>query len=351
MSAPQTVPADTVMIFDRRGHGLAQFQARVERSWAIGDEGRAQFTYASRKTQIVNNSVLNFGNWILIQNSALPAWVGVIDTPRKWSPRQVTISAYTPEHVFGWRIGPPEELLQGTAGDIFLKILNKVNAAEATIITAGNISRIGGQREETLHPTSLNDDLNRIQERSDEEYQWRPILTDSGKLLVYVDWLAKIGTDTPIMLHEGKGGGNIEWIDGILVEDGPIANYIFGFGDGDTWTSKPYTAVTDQSSIGSYGLRQASREYQNVTSPQTLFDNSRVDLGLSKDPRRNFALTALNVGETFKHISLGNRMNLQFQNVGFYNGTAGFVGRIRIVGMHYDPALKNKIKLIVELIS
>jgi hypothetical protein len=344
---PNTIPVDRIRIFAKDGSEIAQFSARVERSWAIADEGRAQFAYPSRKTDVVNERVLQFGNWILIENSVIPSWVGVIDTPRTWDARYVTISCYSPERVFSWRRGPTEIVINASAGAIFESLIYYVNLAERTPLTAGNIWKGGTQRQETLNPTALNEDLKRVQERSAEEYAWRPIV-DNGKLIVYADWTEKLGIDTSALLHEGKFGGNVEKASRILVEDAPILNDILGYGQGETWKTRPTALVFDAESASKYGLRQKAIEYNGVSSNQTLLDNSQTELNKTKNPSRRFALNALNVGDTFAYLQLGNRLNLQFQNIGFYNGDVGYETRVRITGMSYDPSSKNELKLIVQ---
>lgn len=348
MADPNTTPVDRVRIFNPDGFPLCEFRTNVQRSWVIGDEGRALFTLASRKTELVNDTVLRFGNWLLVENSALPAWVGVLDTPRNWSSRTVTVCAYTPEHVFGWRRGPLEEVLTGSAGTIFEKLLGYVNLSEMTILRVGDIFRGGTQRQETINPTSLNRDLKRLQERSLEEYQWRPIVDPSGRLFVYADWLSLLGIDTSFILHEGKSGGNVEASDRIMVEDGPIYNDVMGYGDSMSWQSKPFAVAKDNESIGKYTLRQISKGYSGVADPNTLLANASAHLAAVKDANRVFRLNAINIGDTFKYMSLGNRMGLRFENMGFMGSNTGFQTRIRILGMAYEGAQPNKINLTVE---
>lgn len=55
------VPQDRIRIFNRDGFPLAEFRASIDRSWVCGDEGRATFTYPSRKTEIVNSNILKIG--------------------------------------------------------------------------------------------------------------------------------------------------------------------------------------------------------------------------------------------------------------------------------------------------
>lgn len=348
MADSNSVPKERIRIFDKEGFQIAEFRASVERSWAIGDEGRALFSYPSRKTDIVNEKVLQFGNYILIENDSLPAWVGVLDTPRDWSTRFVTVYAYSPEHIFGWRRGPLEQKLTGSAGTIFERMVLFLNSSGTTAIRVGDIYRGGTQREETLNPTQLNNNLKRIWERSGGDYQWRPQIDINGRLIIYADWLEQLGIETSALLHEGKGGGNVEAVGNILVEDGPIVNDLLAAGDGLSWTSRPAVDIVDAASQDKYGLRQLAKEYVGVSATNTLLSNGSELMKTNRNPSRLFKLNALNVGDTFKYINLGNRLTLRFENAGFYQGGRGLETQIRILGMSYDSANKNKMILIAK---
>lgn len=349
MADPNTTPQERVRIFDKQGFPVAEFRAAVERSWSLADEGRAAFTYPTRKTDVVNENVLRFGNWLLVENDYLPPWVGVIDTPRDFSPRVVAVHAYTPEHVFGWRRGPLEVKINGAAGAIFERLIALVNAPDPTVIRAGDIFRGGIAREETINPTPLSEDLSRIVERSGEEYHWRPVTDANGRLVVYADWMSVVGSRTSALLHEGKGGGNVEAVGNILVEDGEIFNDLLAYGDGQSWVSRPNAVVTDAASIAKYGVRQSAEEFSGVTNVNTLRENAAEKIAQQKEPVRSFHLNALHVGDTFKYLQLGNVLSLRFENMGFTGGGLGYETNVRITAMAYNPVTeKNKVELIVE---
>jgi hypothetical protein len=349
MANSSTTPVDRVRIFSRTGAALAEFRTSVERSWASDNEGRALFNYPSRKTDVVNERNLQFGNWLLVENSALPAWIGVIDTPRYWTARQVAVHAYSPEHVFNWRRGPLEEKITGSAGTLFLKLLSKLNEVEPTIIQPGIIWNGSASREETLNPTPLSENLKRIKNRSGENYTFRVSFDTNRALIVYADWIQNQGNQTNALLQEGKEGGNVEAVANILVEDRDIFNDILAYGDGLTWLSKPNINIRENNSIGKYGLRQISIEYGGVTNTSTLTTNASQKLLETKQPERTFHIFALNIGDTFQYIKLGNVLKLRFQNAGFTSGGLGFETYVKIVGMSYNPAAtKNKIELTVR---
>lgn len=348
MADPTTSPVDRIRIFNRDGLPIAEFRARVTRSWMLGDEGRAEFVYPSRKTNVVNDSVLRFGNWLLVESTHLPPWVGMIDVPRGWTPRTVTVRAYTPERLLTLRRGPIEQILNDSSGGIFTWLLYWANKQEATVIRAGSIWRGGVHRQETVNPTPLSDDLQRIFERSGEEYQWRPAIDGQGKLVVLGDWVQLLGKNTGVVLHEGRGGGNIEATNNILVEDGPIYNDILGYGDGMTWQTRPTATLSAPASQHRYGLRQTSKEYQGVSEVTTVQNNTAQDLAIFQETARTFNLKALNVGNLFYYLRIGNVFTLRFENIGFYQGGLGFETTVRIIGMMYDPMLRNKCEIVVE---
>jgi len=346
----QSVPQERIRIFNRERYPIAEFRASVERSWALGDEGRAQFSYPSRKTDIVNQKVLQYGNYILVESTALPPWVGVIDTPREWSAQKVTVKAYSPEKIFSWRRGPLERVFTNTpAGSLFEYLVNLVNAAQPTALKLGNVWKGGQPRQETFNPNPLSEELRRIQERSLEDYTFRPLVEADGRLTIFADWYLRVGFDYDVLLHQGRHGGNIETVDRIMIEDGDIANDILGYGEGITWVSKPASIIVDPPSIQTYGLRQSSISYDGVTTVNGVSNNLVEEISNTKNPVNRFEINAINVGDTFKYVGIGNSLKLQLQNVGFQNGSIGYQARVRIIGMSYNPEnAKNKIKLIVE---
>ena len=348
MSDTNNTPQDRIRIFNREGLPVAEFRAAVERSWAIGEEGRAFFEYASRKTDIVNDTVLRFGNWLLVENDSLPPWVGVIDTPRKWGMREVQVFAYGPERVFGWRRGVPEEKLNNTAGGTFEYLLKLINTEEQTILRPGEIWRESNAFETTINPDPLSNYLSDLSERVRGEYAWRPVVGDNGRLIVYADWFANIGEDTDGLLHEGIDGGNIEAVGNVMVEDGDIINDFLAIGDGLTWSSRPTAHRKDNESLERYGLRQAAEEYSGVSEQSTLRNHAKDKLADFSEPARTFHLNAINKSNTFQYLSLGNRMTLQFQSIGFIDSGTGYQTQIRILGMSYNPELKNVVELVVE---
>lgn len=335
-------PIDRVRIFTRNGIPKAEFLANVSRSWALGEEGRASFDYAIRETDVVNEDNLQFGNYLLVENDKLPPWIGIIDTPREWEDDTVTVNAYGIERLFSYRRGATgEKKLTGTAGALFKAFIAKINESEPTILRAGEIWEGGEKRQTTLTPNTLDVSLSELTKRSNEEYYFRPVVI-GGKLQVYADWTKRLGKNTPLILSQGNGGGNVQVPK--MKDDIYIINSILGHGDGTSWESKPHFISRDLDSINRYGLREDATHYRGVTEKTTILSNNKDFLERNSTPKKIVTLTATNEGDTFKWLGIGNTCQVSIEKFGF----GGFIGQTRILGMGVDPKEKNKASLVLE---
>lgn len=343
----ESIPKERVRIFNRLGDELASFMVDVSRSWAIGREGRAQFTYPVIKTNVVNETVLQFGNYLLVENSKLPAWVGVIDTPRSWDSKSVTISAYTPERLFQYRRGSQsDEVISGSAGTIFLEMLRRINSKEKTILESGVIFTGGSRREETLNPNTMDINLRQLQERSLEEYSFRPIVK-KNKLAIMCDWSKQLGIQTPLTLAQAKNGGNLG--ESTMREDEDIYNDIFGYGEGLTWDTKPKYTTRNADSVSKYGLREKGEGWRGVVNISTIIQNNTDMILETKQPKKIFQLVALNIGDTFKYLDMGNRIKILLEGIGFSQYGNNTLADTRILGMSYSPRQnKNSIRIVAK---
>jgi len=335
-------PIDRVRIFSRNGIPKAEFMANVSRSWALGEEGRASFDYAIRETDVVNEDNLQFGNYLLVENDSLPPWIGLIDTPREWEDDTVTVNAYGMERLFSYRRGVTgEKKVTGTSGAIFKVFLNKINEAEPTVLRAGEIWEGGQKRQITFTPNTLDVSLSELSKRSNEEYYFRPVVIN-GKLQVYADWTKRVGENTPLILSQGSGGGNIETPK--MKDDIYIINSILGHGDGTSWESKPFFISRDLDSIDRYGLREDAIHYRGVTEKTTILSNNIDFLSRNSTPKKIIQLSAINEGDTFQWLGIGNTCQVSIEKFGF----GGFTGQTRILGMGVKPSEKNTISLVLE---
>jgi hypothetical protein len=346
MTSPAPLPEDRIRIFSRTGIEMVQFSALVSRSWAIGEEGRAEFTIPTRKTNVANETVLRYGNWLLLENNVLPTWVGMIDTPRSFNAASITVSAYAPEHIFSWRRGPLQQVWQDSAGGLFGRMIDWINQQQITIIQPGTLWRGSNTYSMTVNPKKLDAYLKQLATVSREEYAFRTAIVN-GQLAIYADWLPQLGEIyTGAILQVGRRGGNLEIQDGIVTEDGPITNDMLTYGDGATWNSKPTGQSVDETSADKYGLRQDALNYAGADA-ETLQRLADELVSQNSEPDRAFALNALNIGDTFKYLRMGNRLTYRGEGVSFYSGKSSDLP-IRIVGMGYNPSDGAKVSLVVK---
>lgn len=344
---------DRVRIYSPQGFPRAEFRANVSRSWVIGNEGRAAFTLSNLDTTNVDESVINAGNWLYVQNDSLPDWVGIIDFPREWGFYAVTVHAYTPERLFQLRRGPIQRTFTGSAGALFEQLIMLINQAGRTALVPGNIWKNDDSHDQDLNPVKLNTILRDLYLSSGEEYTWRADTDDRGRLIVYGDWVQRLGTNTKLLLQQGKGGGNIEATAQPLIETEPVENDMLGYGPGLTWATKLTSQQVDEDSINAYGVRQGTREFRKVTA-QVVMDKKTYNwLQVTKKPGRVYDVVALDPTGTlvFPWLRLGNTSNLKMQTVGFLNGQIGTDTTVRILGMGFDPVSGNRVPLILKEIS
>jgi hypothetical protein len=233
------------------------------------------------------------------------------------------------------------EVINAPAGGIFARLIDIANIQEATILRKGDIWTGGIQRQETISPAPLAVDLRRIVERSGEEYDWRPVADFNG-LAIYCDWFRALGEYVQVELNESPRGGNIE--KPTMYEDGNIINNVFGYGDGMTWQTRPQATNLNTDSIYDYGLRQISKQWIGVKELSTVSNNNQTVINQQRNPVRTFDVNAINVGETFQYLKLGNSMWMNLASIGF----GGLQTKVRIMGMSYNPVEGQKIRLVLR---
>lgn len=322
---------DQLRIFDRDGIWTYQLKTSAERGYALVQEMSAVF-YLSVYDEKCRFDVLNYSNPVLIENSdGLIPWVGFIDRRGFENGSAMTV-AYTPERIFAQRRGPQSLTLKGTAGEIFSQMIDYINHLEDTILQVGNIDSDSGYMEETLNPVTLNYNLARIVARSGEGYRWRPEV-ENGRLTIYCDWTPNLVIQSGLILQDGY---NISG-EHPLTETAP-ANDVLTYGKGTNWLKRLTSNAVDSESREDYGLRQVS--FSIPTPSQATLDlSAQIKLNLLKQPKTNFPLSALNVGDTFAKVQPGALATLTtLVGEGFSEDGLGYQSNNIIVkAMNYNP--------------
>jgi len=332
-----------ITVFDRSGSHLAEITASYICAWVHNDVGRGEFDLAMTDPN-VSSTILNFGNFVLIEHDKLPPWIGVIDTPRTWRVGVVTVSIFSAEKLLLWRIGSSHRILEGPAGEIFRQILAEVNQAETTILSEGEIYTGSQTRQETISPlNAFLQDCQRIALRADHSFSIRPQRVES-RLSLQADWKERSLEVCPITLEEFF---NIEELTDILTEEGDIYNQIAGVGEGSSWTTRSQYWATDEVSRDTYGLRQKGAQLQAAT-PSGVEADAKSLLAESARPRMVVGVTALDKGDLFSYLRLDMIVNVKLKSVGFSGGgDFGYEFQARIEGMSYDVD-QNKVELVIK---
>lgn len=317
------------------GFGVALGQVKSPKydvEWRINTVTRLRFSL-STSDAACREDWLQFGNLVLVEpGNGLPAWGGVIDTPREWGRGSVTVTAYSAEHLLGWR-RPAQmgQTLKGTAGAIFRQIVQMATAAAFLPVEVGEIFEGGASREETLEDDLLAE-CQRIAGRARHEFDLTPIVRD-GRLIFRANWYERMGQQTDLVLEEKI---DLQLSDRPLTEQGEIVNDVLGYGDGATWKSRPTVIKTDAASSGRYMHRQGISGFDGNSETGTLEENTALELGRTAYPVNVLDIRATNVRGAWGNIRKGNNIRAILRSVGFLGSGTGLDVPVRIAGMGYD---------------
>jgi hypothetical protein len=332
-----------ILIFDRSGTAITELKADCPRSWALNEYGRAQFTLSTSDPKCILENI-QFGNFIYVEHPKLTAWAGVIDTPREWGAFKVTVNAYSPEKILEWRIGQTgSQKVNEVTGTTITRILDIANQSGDTLISQGDIYLGGQSKQEQINLTSLRDELRRLLDDSGYEFTIDPVYT-GGKLRFKANVLPKAGRVLDKSLTEGF---NIEANDSPLTEQGVIANDVMGYTDSATWNSKTTYTANDADSQSKYGIRQSTISFLGQNQTAGLETGTKAELASKKNPRKTFNLAALDVGDTYSWMQLGNTVYLRMHSVGFYGSSKGVSTKVRIIGYGFDES-EGKVSLVCD---
>jgi hypothetical protein len=326
------------IVYDKEGKALGEVRALFDRAWVLNGYEQCTFLVSSR-AELERLSDFAFGNYLVINDDVLDAWVGYFDPVRPWSTTGVmTVEAYSAERIFEHRCFPGERLLTGTAGAIFRQIIEHANAVIPwnTLIRPGDIYEGGTSRQETINPKKLYDDVLRISSRSGNDWDVTPALDENGVLTLRGNWYERRGSVKDFALEEGV---NVEAKQNVLEEQGEIWNFIFAYGLGASWSDRPQAVAYDLESIARYGVRMYGLAVE-ATTPATVEASAKAFLAYYAHPRKTFNLTVggRRVREdalynAYQMLRIGDVVDLRLYSAGFENGKLGVETQVRITGM------------------
>ena len=227
------------VIFCRRdGSMLAEMDCYTTRSWAFNEYGQAKIVVPKNDPKAIE-SILNFGNRVVIINDIVELWGGVIYPPRSWDKESITISAFSGEFLFKFRGSPATRLSGGlgysSAGVALTTELMLIQSVERLGIEIGDIDFSGGGGAGTFEMMSFYDAVQKMSQDRGFDWSVTPEITSSNNLVFKFNWYKARGTRrTDFYLEEGH---NIR-DDATFEEQGPLFNKL------SLWVHRKYPGTT-----------------------------------------------------------------------------------------------------------
>lgn len=322
-------------IYSNAGIPLTDIRASVLRSWMLHNIGDGIF-YIATDDPKCDPDYLAKGNFIVVENDKLPAWVGVIDAPFVWHNGYIEVHAYEPAFLLQYRFPPLGAIITGSSGDRFKQLLDFANSQGDTLIKAGNVSdagEIAGEENLGSSAESIFSIISNLRTNNAMEWVTYPTFTDGGILEIMMDWIPRVGHDTGTELVQGS---NLMYGDTPLEESGERINYAEAVcvqADGGVISGVYYEPQP-------YGIRAVRLTFTDVSDQAQLSAYARAYVEEKKKAYISTPLTAVDVGNTFNDIRLGNTLTHR-SKVGFNLDKVGILHQIRLLGFRYDESQKT----------
>lgn len=344
-----------ITIYDHFGSSIAELTASTTRSWLLNDFGRCQFQLATFTDPNVTRRTLQYGNMIKIEHipsrdlngraqGKLPDWVGVILPPQEWEYGLITVTAYSAEMLLKYR-PMPFVTLNITADQIVNQILAFANQFGGIQFGGGRIDSTGELTSIDLR-LSAQEELKNLASAFGHDFDVTPSFTSDGKLLPLLNWYSQRGITVPSVFSEGVGG-NMKLPR--LTEGGEIVNVTNGFNAAVDPTTRISGYASNWPSISLYGPLGQNQVFSVDGQPAVQSATASYN-NLHLNPRFTLDLTALDVGQTFGFLAIGNVWNVVLKSIGFYAGRIGFQGPARITGIEYDD-LQNECIVTTDILT
>jgi hypothetical protein len=332
-----------ITIHDRLGRPLSEIEAIFNRSWVMNDYGTGTITLTTRDMNTLEN-LLQFGNLVYAEHDSLPDWVGVVDQPRTWGNETVTITVYGYAYLLNWFITPKVMRVRGAGGGIFKELIDvAINQYKCNYISYDEVYGGGGNHNLEFNFYPLFQALKTLMGKTNGNFYFDPYLNNKNELKIEANYYRRMGALQNFTLYEGT---NLTMVGAPLREQGKIVNRVTVYGQGSTWASRAAATVSDSDSISLYGVRHASYNSNNQTVNQ-LRTEAQNKLNKLAYPRISYKCEAIDVGDTFSWLRLGNTLRVEYYTAGFTDGAIGMKGLLRIKQMDYDEA-QNKVVLYGE---
>lgn len=322
--------ADRVIFYNREGVPLEELHCQAHCKWKLNGLGAATIRLAVTEPKL-KETLIRYGNLVLVRHRAAGDWGGVIRTPETWDDPTVTITAKTAECLLIDRRHEGVETLEGSSGDIFESLIDLANQPGDTRLRAGQVDRSGSDQQALLEDEPLFSVLSRLRKQSGFDWSFEPAFDDLGHLIFKAGWWAQRGETRSVTLRAGhnlRPGGRL------VVTKKEVANDVLAIEQTGAGTERRSAQAQDDDSISVYGRRQAVITVWGNDGAQANLDAAaQSEVRRRAWPGRGFKLEAVEpvAGETFPYLGLGDTLGLQLVQQQF-----GIETRVRITAKEYD---------------
>ncbi len=325
-------------IYDKQGKPLADIRGAVVRSSLLNEIGEATLIVPTSSSKCTPE-ILGYGNYVVVQDTDMPLWVGMIDPPRVWKKGYVEVHAYEPIYLMKSRYAPYRSRVQGTPGERMSFLIDAANAVESTIFTVGSVYS-GGVSNEEIFEDDIFTHLKNMAKNNGQDWLVTPVISSSGLLELQISWREKLNGNVGLVLTQGR---NVDAGESKLEEDGELISFAEVILD-DTSNEEIETDITQTYQAGvTYGVRMKRIVMTGEATSATLQTIAEETVNAKKKTGIAVPLKVNNKdGATFNKIALGNTAIYRIPDAGFSsNGTIGLEMPIRIIGYRYDEAKKS----------
>jgi hypothetical protein len=323
------------------------------------DAGRCEFSMSLSDAKATEN-FLQFGNLLYIEhipamqadgtfNGQLPSWVGWIQPPRSWDIGVIHVTGYAAESIFS-ACPMPWVSVKGSPRDIFLKIIEYSNQFMRTY--GGGITIQPGVIENSDKIFSYDLRLSayeHIKTMTTNAGMFWDVTgepTAKGNLALYANLYRSKGVQTGFDLNnlntEASPGTSL------LSEQGFPSNVILGHSQAQTAQSRHAGNGLHQDAVNDYGPLGLNLIFPGLKDGGAVKAAAQVRAASRGRPVKKVSRVALDIGQTFSYIDLGNVLRIIDRRVGFHPGGGfGFDAQYKIVSMKYND-LTNRTDLTLE---
>jgi hypothetical protein len=338
------------------------------RSWVLdkngkSDPGRAEFAISTLDDKVTEKH-FQYGNLVHIRHiptadsagtkrGTLPDWAGIIMTPRPWDTHFINIVAYSAEAILSARPMPYTHIERQTPRDIFLKILEYANSFTTSygggvIIQPGIVENTDATLTYDMRLSGF-EHINTLCQDAGMEWNVTSTIDASGKLLLFANLYNRMGIETNFdMTNLNLEAGPSK---NIMTEQGFPMNIVIGHSEANTNEDRRSAIGRNDAAVGDYGPLGFNVIFTGLEHQgEVAYASQNIANSRGRPVRILGSRLALDEGQTFSNIAIGNIVNVRDRRVGFNpDGGFGFDTRARILSLKYND-MSNNAEISLEVL-